>query len=409
MIQLERVGESLAVMAAGRQALPAEARNDPELGLAASVEIIRQMFKQFPFRGRRVVAALPRQSVHFKNLRLPQMPLSELGSVVEFEARNLVPFDPAEATIHFLPAGEVRQNNEIRQEVIVVGARHVDINHYVEHLHAAGTVVAALDVEPCALYRGIERFIRRREDETEVHVIVDVGASRTLVVIGRGREISFTKTIELGGRHFNEAVSKKLGISVEEAQSLRRRLAENSTAGVSAAPIPGEVAPAARRDPVRQAAGDATRSVMSDLGREVALCMRYYSVTFRGQRPSRLRLVGSEAADPLLHGLLSATIPVPIDVGRPLVSVDTSRMRPADRQGPMSEWAMAFGLSLKLLTGSFGARDGRPRDPSAPLPVEALLPADAEVGESTPAPEHAIIRTTPADGVTDPSLEVTHA
>ncbi len=31
--------------------------------------------------------------------------------------------------------------------------------------------------EPCALYRTIDRFVRRREDEQEVHVLVDIGAS----------------------------------------------------------------------------------------------------------------------------------------------------------------------------------------------------------------------------------------
>ena len=49
---------------------------------------------------------------------------------------------------------------------------------------------------------------------------MDVGQRRTQVVIGRGRDISFMKPIELGSYHFHEAVSKKLGITVDEARAI---------------------------------------------------------------------------------------------------------------------------------------------------------------------------------------------
>jgi hypothetical protein len=105
---------------------------------------------------------------------------------------------------------------------------------------------------------------------------------------------------------------------------------------------------------------------MEDLGREVALCLRYYSVTFRGHRPSKVKLLGGEAADPQLQAILSAALTIPVETGRPLYSVDTSKMKPTDRRGNMSEWAAALGLSLKFTKGRFKPRDGKPRDPNAP-------------------------------------------
>jgi type IV pilus assembly protein PilM len=366
MLQLEVVGDSLTVTAAAKGALPAEVRSKPALRLQAATTLIRQMLRQHPFRGRGVVAALPREIVHAKNLRLPPMPASELAAVVQFEARNIFPFDTDNATVHFLPAGEVRQGNELRQEIILLAARSDEINQFVEQLHQAGCLIESLDVEPCALYRSLERFIRRKEDETDVHVIVDVGVRRSQVVIGRGREISFTKPIEIGGFHFHEAVSKKLGITFEEAEALRRRLVDSTE----------PVDPAARRDPVRQAVFDATRSPIEELGREISLCLRYYSVTFRGQRPSRLRLVGGEAWDPQLQSLLNAALVIPVEIGKPLYSVNTSKMRATDRRGSMCEWALALGLGLKTTDRHFGARDGKPRDPAS---VGQPQPGAAEV------------------------------
>jgi Tfp pilus assembly PilM family ATPase len=199
-------------------------------------------------------------------------------------------------------------------------------------------------------------------------VLADIGTMRSQVVIGRGREINFLKQIEIGSHQMHEAISRKLGMTVDEARALRRRLIEQAPGPTSAELL--------RSDSVRQAVFDATRSTMEELGREIALCLRYYSVTFRGQRPGKLRLLGGEAADPLLLGVLNAALGIPVEAGRPLFSVDTSRLEPSDRIGFMSEWATAFGLALKRTTGQFAPRDGKPRDPSTGPAVSA---ASAEV------------------------------
>ncbi|HZZ44633.1 MAG TPA: type IV pilus assembly protein PilM [Tepidisphaeraceae bacterium] len=358
MLQMEVTpGNSLAVVAAARCVFPGEVRGDHGLRMASAVDLIKRTLRQQPFRGREVVAALPREIVHVKNLRLPQMPPAEIEQAVQFEAPNVFPFAVDKAKIHYLPAGEVRQGADVRQEVIVFAVKNDDVNNYLELLHRAGVVVRSLDIEPCALFRTVDRFIRRREDEQQVTVLVDVGWRRSQVVIGRGRDINFVKPVEIGGHQLQEAVAKKLGITAEEAQALRQRLCESEASGEETG---------GRRDPVRQSVFDATRAIAEELGREIALCLRYYSVAFRGQRPGRLRLVGGEASNTQLQQILNAVLPIPAEIGKPLCSTDTSRMRAVDRQGPMSEWALALGLSLKMAKGPFAPRDGTPRDRNAP-------------------------------------------
>jgi type IV pilus assembly protein PilM len=368
MLQLETLGSRLAVYAAARQMLVRDAAADPQLRIASAVEVIRKMLRGNGFYGRKVVIAVPREMLHVKNLRLPPMPASELQSAVEFEARGIFPFDTEDATIQYLPVGEVRQGGEVRQELVVVATRNEDIANLLEQLHLAGVEVASIDLEASALYRTAERFIRRREDEQEVHVLVDIGTRRSGVVIGRGRDINFVKSIDIGGTQLLEAISEKLGISTEEARALRGRLAE-----------PVEPAPSASldRDTIRQAVASAMRPVVDELAREISLCLRYYSVTFRGHRPTKVKLVGGEGGDPQLQAMLNSVLAIPVECGRPLYSVDTARMKPHDRRGAMSEWALAFGLGLKFTKGGFGARDGKPRDINAPRPD--LTPGRAEI------------------------------
>jgi type IV pilus assembly protein PilM len=384
LLQLESADQTISAFAGARQSLSKPAPAEPFTErTAAAADVIRHMLRQHPFSGRKIVAALPRQIVQVKNLRLPSMPMDEVRSAIEFEVKSIFPFDPKDAHIQFLHAGEVRQGTETKQEVIVIAASREDVDAFVCQVHRSGAVIASLDFEAAAIYRSVERFIRRREDEQEVNVLVDVGGARTQVVIGRGQNISFFKAIEIGGQHLHEAVARRLGISVDEAYALRRRLS-NSENALSMLPD------ASPSDPVRQAVFDAGRSVMESLAAEVSLCLRYHSVTFRGHRPTKVRVVGDEACDPQLIAVFNSGLQIPAAPARPLHSVDTSRLRAADRRGHMSEWNTAFGLGLKLTTGRFGARDGKPRDPMAPRPDLGVVDAQVDLADALPpTPENA--------------------
>jgi type IV pilus assembly protein PilM len=364
MLQLEEVGGELSVAAAASEPIHPETPTSSTERVAALQPMLRSMLRRGHFRGRHVVAMLPRDIVQVKNLRLPPMPASELESAVHLELPHLFGCDPEKMHLQYLLTGEVRQGTETRQELIAVAAQNDAVDQFVGQLHGCGLIVESIDFEPCALFRGIERFIRRKEDLSEVQVLVEVGFSRSYVVIARGRDMTFYKSIDIGGKHFNEIVADKLGISLDEASALRRRLAEAPNTPI-------------RSDPDRQAVYDAVRTPIEELGREISLCLRYYSVTFRGQRPVRLRLMGGEVCDAQLQKMISGAVAIPVETGRPLYSINTSRMDPAERRGTMSQWAIALGLSLRLTTGTFRPRDGKPRDPNAPR--EDLAPPSEEV------------------------------
>ena len=114
------------------------------------------------------------------------------------------------------------------------------------------------------------------------------------------------------------------------------------------------------RDPVRQA-----RRAQDPLRQQDGFDPTGVIEQEQGQRPGRMKVVGGEANNPHLQSVLNAVLPIPAEVGLPLCSVDQTNMRPADRKGPMSEWAVAFGLGLKLAKGPFAPKDGTPRDPNA--------------------------------------------
>jgi Tfp pilus assembly PilM family ATPase len=196
------------------------------------------------------------------------------------------------------------------------------------------------------------------------------------VLIGRGRGLCFYKPVEVGAWQLTHAVSRKLGISVDEAWTLRHRLIETA----HQTRVIGS-------DAVRQAVFDAARPIVDHLAREIGSCLRYYSVNFRGARPGRVRVVGGEAADPAVLDVLGGVLPLPVEAGRPIANADMSAMKVADRSGNLATWSVAFGLALHGTKGPFPDRLGGPR--VAGRGVDFVT----SVGEAPPESERIVIES----------------
>jgi len=197
--------------------------------------------------------------------------------------------------------------------------------------------------------------LRRQEDRELTAVFVDVGSHFTTVVFGRGGEISFVKQIPIGGEGFVQQVAAKLGISISEAETLRESLRTES--GFSSLKPDAKDGPSQEGErnmdaSTRHAVSDAVTSVAEDLAREVALCLRYYTVTFRGKRVERAVFAGGGAYEDILLNVLRRQLAVEIEVAEPLRGFDLSSGRGkvsfyGDRRGLLCEWAVAVGLGLK--------------------------------------------------------------
>lgn len=372
MVQVAADGESLSIAAASRSGWPDEIQKDLSHGKLPTIEsvssIIKRMHRQGGFSGHDIALALPREIVQVKALRLPPMPTEELFHAAEFDLRQSIGIEESQISVRSVGTGEVRAGNEIKQEVLAVAVENRLIDELIEGWHAIGFIPRAIDFEASALFRTIERFIRRKDDESEVNVLLDVGYRRTQVIIGRGRQLIFYKPIEVGGWQFTHAVSRKLGITFEEASTLRLRLGQTA-----------ETVAVVGSDAVRQAVYDAVRPIVDHLAREVTTCLRYYSVNFRGQRPQRVRVVGGEAADPTVLAVLGGVLPVPVEAGKPLANADMSAMKVSDRSGPLAGWTLAFGLALHGAKGTFPDKLGISR-------AAQVNSIDAQTVASTPVP-----------------------
>lgn len=332
LLQLEATPDGLAVVAALRRPLPPEAAGDPVLRLKAGTELARQMLSQAGFVGRKIVASLPREFVHFRTVRVPTGSAEKVDKAARSEAPRVFDFDLSRARVHYLNVGEVHHGGGGQTEVIVAASPDAHIRQFLLALDNAGFDAEALDLEPCALFRAADRLTPNRES----CAVLDVGCAHSQLVIGGGGRVRFIRQIGTGARHVHEVVSQRLGVGADEARQLCKRLSEQP------------VLPDSQRDPVRRAVFDASRGVLTALAEEVARGLRYSAVAFRGTQPSRLIVVGGGATDASLRTALAAALDVPVEPGRWIDRLDLTNLRDADRDTSPEQWAVALGLALKV-------------------------------------------------------------
>jgi len=341
LLQLAGTERDLRIVDAAKFVIPQDVKVLPERRREVVTDGIRRLLKEHRFRGREVVMALAPGQLSIRNVRLPKMPEEERSTAVNWEAQNRFPFDTATAIIQYLPAGEVRQGDQVLDEIMIVAAPRAEVDAQMQWALEAGLELVSLDAEPCAVFRGFERFLRRREDENVASVMVDIGA-QTTVVIARGRDIVFVKMIPIGGAAFNRAVAECLELAVTEAEALRRRLGRRQRPPAAGGQADEET------DRVCRAVADAIRPHLEDLAGEIALCLRYYSVTFRGARPESVAFTGGEAQNIDIPTALGERLGVEVRAADLFRGVKTDHLgQVLDRRIALPEWTTAFGLSLK--------------------------------------------------------------
>jgi type IV pilus assembly protein PilM len=291
------------------------------------VEAIRQAREGRNFRGREAVFCLSSGDLFVQNIRVPQAVGDEFRQIVHNEAATRIPFEQSEAEIRYIEADNVRQGDAIRKEVILMACQHTMVERILRISEDAGLLPVAIDVEPAALLRCYRKQFRRDADQNNCMMFVNVGASTTAVVIARGSDAMFVKYIDVGGRTFDKAVAKNLDMKLSDAASLRRHNGDRRSD---------------QRDPeIARGVAESIRPLMERLAGELSMCIRYYSVTFRGQPLSRLVLSGGEAADSPAQWLASR-LNVNCEVGDPLRSFQTGPL-----PGRLGQWDVAVGLALR--------------------------------------------------------------
>jgi type IV pilus assembly protein PilM len=307
--------------------LPPAGADDPTARTPRIVQALAQAREGRAFRGHEAVFCLAAGDVIVQNIRVPQSTGEDLKQVVHAEAASRIAFDAAETELRYLEADNVRQGDAVRREVILLACPRTAVQQLLDVAASAGLTPVAIDVEPTAMLRCYSAQFRRDADQQLRMMFVNVGASVTTVVIARGDHPMFIKRVEFGGNLLDESVARSLKMKLAEAVALRRHNGDRR---------------ADRRDPeVARGIDQATRPLLDRLAHELSMCIRYHSVTFRGQPLSRILIGGGEATAALSEAI-QERLGMPCELGNPVRVLQSPPL-----PGRIGQWDIATGLAMR--------------------------------------------------------------
>jgi len=206
---------------------------DPEaLGAA-----IKQLLRESGIRTKQVVCDICGQSsVVVRIIEVPKMTKEELKETMKWEVERHVPFSPTEIVMDFAPIEKPNAKPDAQSmEVLLAVAQDEAVNNHVKALFAADLEPIAIDVQPLAISRPLLNLSNGAKPNTAA--IVNIGATSTDVGIYEAGELAFPgPPLPIAGINFTRAISEALGVTMEEAERLKREFA---TAEVTLPPAAG--------------------------------------------------------------------------------------------------------------------------------------------------------------------------
>ncbi len=301
----------------GQVALPPRAVRDGEVvDVEAVAAGIRQLWAQAKFSTKKVVLGVANQKVVVRQVDLPWLPLNELRKSLAYQVQDFIPMPVEQAILDFHPLEEFTNDSGGRTlRVLLVAASREMVDTALQALDRAGLVPSAVDLTSFAVLRSLVTE-QSGLGSMEAEAIVDIGASVTNIVVHQGGVPRFVRILLMGGADITDAVAERLGVPVDQAESVKQ--------GTGLARVAG----AADAHPANRAI-EASGAAFVE---EVRSSLDYYQAQPGSARVGRIMLSGGGSRlDGLAERLATATR-LPVEAARPMSLLKIGKTGLTDEQ-----------------------------------------------------------------------------
>ncbi|MCL2330504.1 MAG: pilus assembly protein PilM, partial [Phycisphaerae bacterium] len=163
-------------------------------------EAMKKLTDQHELSKETIVVGVPGQHTLARFTKLPPVDAKKIPQMVDYEARQQIPFDLDEVIWDY----QTFTNGEGETEVGIFAMRRELLRN---HLH----FVAGFDLEPAAVQAGpLALYNALKYDGicgTEPIAILDIGTQNSDLIVAEGGSL-WTRNIPIGGNAFSDALSK---------------------------------------------------------------------------------------------------------------------------------------------------------------------------------------------------------
>jgi len=326
-VELARKGPGLQLLNLGFENLQTDTIVDGQIMELNNVSnVIAHIFSEHQIRTTRVAAGVSGHSVIVKNIVLPHMSDEELQESFSWHAEEHIPFDIGDVNLDY----ELTSRSSESLHVLMAACKSDKINNVKQAIQLAGKQPVVIDIDAFALQNCYEVNYQPRQGE--IVALLNVGAATMNINILNGTRSIFARDASVGGSQYTGLLQKELGISFEQAESVKRGMALPD--GVEPKPI----------QPIIEA-------VSETLALEVKKTFDFYRTTAQESDATiqKILLAGGGSKLPGLPEFLAARFDIPVEVFDPFrqIEVDATKFDPDYMREIVPEMAVAVGLALR--------------------------------------------------------------
>jgi type IV pilus assembly protein PilM len=327
VLQLDQGSKGYALRAFAMVDLPPDAIDEGMIkDPPVVVEAIKEAVRKAGVASRQAVVGVSGREVIMKKIQLPKVNPRELGDAILLEAEHHINLPIEEVYLDYQVVGQSAGPGGT-MNVMLVAVKKTKINEYVAVVEEAGLSAVVADVDVFALQNQYE--INNPEKATEVVALIDIGASLMKTNVIRGGFSIFARDVPFGGTNYTRAISQRLNIPFEKAESAKR----------------GEEVDGVKWDDLVPS----LEAVSRELSLEIQRTFDYVATTAEAERITRIVLSGGCAKLAGIDESLSSSWGIPAEVARPFQNVrfDPGRFPAEDLYAAGPRLAVAVGLGLR--------------------------------------------------------------
>lgn len=295
------------------------------------LQALRDCIAEGNFHTKDVAVSISGRGVVVRFVNMMKMEDSELESAVKYEADKYIPFELDDVMLGCQKLESVKDStmSEKEMKVLIVAAKKDLIEEIIDTVKKVGLAPTIIDVDLFALsnaYEMKQRLGPKVATGDKVDVLVDIGANKTSVAIVKNLTLRFAREFYIAGNDFTDTLARRLGLDLNEAESLKQN-------------------PAGREMELEEA----VQQVLEDFASEVRLSFDYYESQYE-EEVDEIFLSGGGAK---LYGIsqwLEQTFGKRVTLWNPfeLIEVDESSVNAESFLRNASRMVVAAGLASRV-------------------------------------------------------------
>lgn len=354
-------GDPPSLVGAALAPVPKELHDRPAERFAFHAQALGRLLRESGLRGKRAACTVSAATTLVQHMRVQGEEVAPVHQQIAHQLRERVGCNPSKYIIRYHKVGEVHRDGQRFVEVLCTVMPRETVLQHMEAIKACRLEVVGVHCEQFVLARvldAVESWI----DRSHPVMVLDVGHGFTKMVIVRGENPAYAKTIDLGGRSIDARLAKWSSCSLEDAHTRRlesgipglntgaRARPAPAMAGAGAGAGSGTLHPMETPD-LHDTRGEdsSVRDVVDGLIHEVRLGLRHYAITHPTEPVGSLLLTGGESRNTQLCRYIGEAIGVrtlALDPFTLLGGEGRRRVTGVDVDRPQPGWAVPLGLCL---------------------------------------------------------------